>query len=314
MTDATQPAANATGAPDTQPSPTVAFLGLGAMGRPMAANLAGRWPTIVWNRTSSVATAHAAAHGSHAVEDLAEVAAARADVVCTCLPTDAEVAALAAVLGPQLAAGTVWIDHTSGDPAGARDVAAVLASYDVGYLDAPVSGGTDGAARGALTVMVGGDVDDLDVVMPVLDTVSARVVHVGGVGAGMAVKAVNNALLATSLWAAAEGLTALAAQGVMPEAALEVIASSSGRSFATQTLIPERVLDRSFPHTFALALLAKDVRLAGSVLAGAGVDGPVLALVERLTNAAAEELPEADHVELVRLLERAVGVELSSLQ
>ena len=297
-----------------QPTTTtqVAFLGLGAMGRPMAANLAARWPTTVWNRTTSVAEAHAAEHGSRAALDLDEVAGAQ--VVCTCLPTDVEVAALAAVLGPQLSPGTVWIDHTSGDPAGARDIGLLLAGYDVGYLDAPVSGGTDGAARGTLTAMVGGDAEDLAAVTAVLATVAARVVHVGDVGAGMAVKAVNNALLATSLWAAAEGLTALTSQGVAPEAALEVIASSSGRSFATETLIPERVLDRSFPHTFALALLAKDVRLAGSVLAGAGVDGPVLHLVEQLTSAAAVELEGADHVELVRVLERAVGVELSSLQ
>ena len=297
-----------------QPTETtqVAFLGLGAMGRPMAANLAARWPTTVWNRTTSVAEAHAAEHGSRAALELAEVAGAQ--VVCTCLPTDVEVAALATALGPQLAPGTVWIDHTSGDPAGARDVAALLAGYDVGYLDAPVSGGTDGAHRGALTVMVGGHAEDLAAVTPVLDAVAARVVHVGDVGAGMAVKAVNNALLATSLWAAAEGLTALAAQGVAPQAALEVIASSSGRSFATETLIPDRVLDRSFPHTFALALLAKDVRLAGSVLAGAEVDAPVLHLIEQLTSAAAVELEGADHVELVRVVERAVGVELSSLE
>ena len=307
------PTSDATPAAGDDPTRTeVAFIGLGAMGRPMAANLAGRFPTLVWNRSTSVAAQHATAHGTTAVADLVEVA--RAQVVCTCLPTDVEVAAVAGVLGPALSPGTVWLDHTSGDPAGARDIAQLLASYDVGYLDAPVSGGTDGAARGALTTMVGGDAADLAAARHVLDAVAARIVHVGEVGAGMAVKAVNNALLATSLWAAAEGLTALAAQGVAPEAALEVIASSSGRSFATETLIPDRVLDRSFPHTFALALLAKDVRLAGSVLAGAGVDGPVLQLVEKLTNAAAIELEGADHVELVRVRERAVGVELSSVQ
>ncbi len=307
------PTSDATPAVDDAPTSTeVAFLGLGAMGRPMAANLAARYPTRVWNRTTSVAEAHAAAHGSTAVADLAEVAGAQ--VVCSCLPTDVEVAAVAGALAPALAPGTVWVDHTSGNPAGARDIAELLAGHDVGYLDAPVSGGTDGAASGALTTMVGGDADDLATVRAVLDTVAARVVHVGDVGAGMAVKAVNNALLATSLWAAAEGLTALAAQGIAPTSALEVIASSSGRSFATETLFPDRVLDRSFPHTFALALLAKDVRLAGSVLAGGGVDGPVLHLVEQLTSAAAVELEDADHVELVRMLERAVGVELSSLQ
>jgi len=163
-------------------------------------------------------------------------------------------------------------------------------------------------------VMVGGEVEDLDLVRPVLETVAARVVHVGPVSSGMAVKAVNNALLATSLWAAAEGLVALTATGVDPAAALEVIGNSTGRSFATQTLLPERVLTREFPRTFALALLAKDVRLATDVLAQAGVEGQVLSTVEELTTAAAVELGAVDHSELVRWVERAVGVEITSLR
>jgi 3-hydroxyisobutyrate dehydrogenase len=287
----------------------VGFLGLGAMGRPMAANLARLLPTRVWNRTASVATDHAAAHGTVAVatiRDLADV-----DVVVTCLPTDTEVAAIAGELGPALRPGTVWLDHTSGAPAGSRAVAEALAAFDVGYLDAPVSGGTDGALRGELTVMVGGDEQALERVGPLLDAVAARVVHVGPVGAGMAVKAVNNALLATSLWAAAEGLVALQAAGVDASRALEVITASSGRSFATEVLIPERVVTRRFPRTFALALLAKDVDLADGVLAEQGLDGQVLALVARLTAEAAAALgPHADHVELVRLVEAAAEVEL----
>jgi 3-hydroxyisobutyrate dehydrogenase len=287
----------------------VGFIGLGAMGRPMAANLAQHLPTSVWNRTAAVATDHAATHGTLAVADLLDLAVV--DVVASCLPTDAEVAAIAAELGPALRPGTVWLDHTSGAPAGSRAVAEALAAFDVGYLDAPVSGGTDGAERGALTVMVGGDERTLERVGPVLDAVAARVVHVGAVGAGMAVKAVNNALLAASLWAAAEGLVALQAAGVDASRALEVIAASSGRSFATEVLIPERVVTRSFPRTFALSLLAKDVGLAEGVLTEQGLDGQLLALVARLTAGAAEELgPEADHVELVRLVEAAAEVEL----
>ena len=287
----------------------VAYVGLGAMGRPMAANLAARFDTLVWNRTATVARDHAAAHGTTAVGDLAELASA--EVVCTCLPTSREVLAVAEVLAPALAEGTVWLDHTSGDPATTRDVAARLEAAGVAYLDAPVSGGTDGAEAGQLTVMVGGDEAALARVSSVLDAVAARVVRVGPVGAGMAVKAVNNALLATALWAAAEGLLALRAEGVDAATALEVINGSSGRSFATERLLPERVVPRTFPRTFALALLAKDVSIAGEVLAGSPVDSRVLALVDRLTTAAAEELgAEADHTELVRVVEAACGLEL----
>jgi 3-hydroxyisobutyrate dehydrogenase len=289
----------------------IAWVGLGAMGGPMAANLAGRFETLVHNRTVEVAEEHARRNGSRVVRTLGELAAGDPDVVATCLPTTAEVADCAAELGPALAAGTVWIDHTSGDPEATRALAGRLEAHGVALLDAPVSGGTDGAAAGTLTAMVGGDADVLGRVREVLDVVARRVVHVGPVGAGMAVKAVNNALLAASLWASAEGLAALRSAGVPTETALEVINASSGRSFATERLLPERVVPRTFPRTFALALLAKDVGIAGSVLEDAGVDGHVLAEVVRRTTKAAEELgPEADHVELVRIVELAAGIEL----
>jgi 3-hydroxyisobutyrate dehydrogenase len=288
----------------------VGFVGLGAMGRPMAACLADRFDTRVWNRTVAVADAHAQAHGTTAVADLADLG--DVDVLCTCLPTTRQVAAVAQVLGPVLRPGTVWLDHTSGDPAATRDLALELGARDIDYLDAPVSGGTDGAASGSLTIMVGGDVEVLDEVREVLDAMASRVVHVGPTGAGMAVKAVNNTLLATSLWAAAEGLTVLQRLGVDPAAAVEVINASSGRSFASERLIPERVLTREFPATFALQLLAKDVGLAEAVVGEVGVDAPLVALVAELTRAAVDELGgEVDHSALVRVAERRAGVELT---
>ncbi|MFA9431484.1 NAD(P)-dependent oxidoreductase [Egicoccus sp. AB-alg2] len=287
----------------------VGFIGLGAMGAPMAANLAARLDTRVWNRTATVAQAHADAHGSQAVEELTDLAGV--DVVCSCLPTTVEVEAVARVLAPALEEGTVWLDHTSGDPQQARDLAAWLGGQGVDYLDAPVSGGTDGARAGTLTVMVGGDRDALAEVGDVLDAVAGRVVHVGPSGAGMAVKAVNNALLAAALWAAAEGFAALEKAGVPTSVALEVVNASSGRSNGTENLFPQRVVTRAFPNTFALGLLAKDVGLARATLDAAEVEGPVLHLVDRLTAAAASALgPDVDHTELVRMVERATGVEL----
>jgi 3-hydroxyisobutyrate dehydrogenase len=288
----------------------IGFVGLGAMGRPMAARLADRFDTRVWNRTGEVASAHAAEHGTTAVDELTDLA--DVDVLCTCLPTTAEVTAVATVLGPVLRPGTIWLDHTSGDPSATRDLARQLEAADLDLLDAPVSGGTDGAAAGRLTVMVGGDADVLEEVREVLAAMAARVVHVGPTGAGMAVKAVNNTLLATSLWAAAEGLTALKQLGVDPAAALEVINASSGRSFATERLVPERVLTRAFPATFALQLLAKDVGLAEAVVDGAGLGSPLIELVAALTRAAVDELGgEVDHTALVRVAERRAGVELA---
>jgi 3-hydroxyisobutyrate dehydrogenase len=287
----------------------VAFLGLGAMGRPMAANLAAAMPTVVWNRTANVARAHSAEHGSTAVAALADLPPV--DVVCSCLPTHVEVAEVVEATLGLVPEGALWVDHTSADPAASRATAEQLAAVGVRYLDAPVSGGVDGASAGTLTTMVGGDAAAVEAARPVLEVTCGSIVHVGPVGAGMAVKAVNQGLLAASLRAAAEGLVALQRQGVAAHVALDVINAATGRSFATERLLPERAITRAFPHTFGLDLLAKDARLARSVTADAEVDAPLLALVAELTTAASDALPGADHVELVRVVERAAGTELS---
>lgn len=288
----------------------VGYAGVGAMGGPMAMNLGKHFETVVWNRTAARAQAHAEAHGTTAVTELAEIA--DVDVLCTCLPTDVEVKEFAESVLPHLREGAIWLDHTSGAPAGSREIAELLATRGVRYLDAPVSGGTAGAEAGKLTVMIGGDEAVLGEVGEVLDAVAATVVHVGPVGAGMAVKAVNNALMSTSLWAASEGLAALKAAGVESTKALEVINGSSGRSFATEVLIANNVVTRKFTPTFAIELMAKDVKLATTVLDDAGVDGQVIRLVEKLNWNAVEEIGEgASHTAVAKVVERASGVEIS---
>ncbi len=285
----------------------VAFIGLGAMGYPMAGHLARRFPTLVWNRTFEKALRHQAEFGSQAVP-LEGVAEAR--VLFTCLPTTKEVEEVAERLLPHLSPGTYWVDATSGDPEASRRLAGRLKEKGVTYLDAPVSGGTLGAERGTLTVMIGGEEEKVEAVRPYL-AYAAKVVHVGPVGTGHAVKAVNNALLAVNLWAAGEGLLALVKQGVSAERALEAINASSGRSSATENLIPQRVLTRAFPKTFALGLLVKDLGIAMGVLDGEKAPSPLLRLTREVYEMAKRELgPEADHVEALRLLERWGGVEI----
>ncbi|GAA6736317.1 NAD(P)-dependent oxidoreductase [Thermus oshimai] len=285
----------------------VAFLGLGAMGYPMAGHLARRFPTLVWNRTFEKALRHQAEFGSKAVP-LEEVAEAR--VVFTCLPTTKEVAEVAERLFPHLRPGTYWVDATSGEPEASRRLAERLLERGVVYLDAPVSGGTAGAERGTLTVMMGGPEEGVEAVRPYL-AYAKKVVHVGPVGAGHAVKAINNALLAVNLWAAGEGLVALVKQGVSAEKALEVINASSGRSNATENLIPERVLTRAFPKTFALGLLVKDLGIAMGVLDREKAPSPLLRLTRELYEVAKRELGgEADHVEALKVLEAWGGTEI----
>jgi 3-hydroxyisobutyrate dehydrogenase len=296
--------------------PTVSFLGLGAIGRPMAARLASA-PDVsltVWNRTAARAADFARSTGARHADSPA-AAARGADVVITCFPVSADVESL--LDGPDgllagLARDSTLIDCTSGDPASSRRIATRLAEQGIGFLDAPVSGGTIGAEQGTLTVMVGGDPALLDRVRPVLAAFGKNIVHCGDVGAGDALKAVNNALLAVHLWSAAEGLAALAKAGVKPDVALTVINTSSGRSNASMNLFPERVLTRAFPRTFRLALLDKDVGIAAGVAREQKVPAPLLQLTADLFRIAHGALgEEADHVEVVKLVEQWAGAEIS---
>jgi 3-hydroxyisobutyrate dehydrogenase len=290
----------------------VGFLGLGAIGAPMAAHLARRGRLTVWNRTASRATEFAARHGAEAVATPREAAAA--DVVITCLSTSADVASL--LDGPDgllagLRPGALLLDCTSGDPATSRRIAARLAERRIAFADAPVSGGTNGAEAGTLTVMVGAEPAVFERARPVLEAFSRRVEHVGPIGAGDALKAVNNAFLALNILALGEGLVALAKVGVAPRVALDVINASSGRSFVSEVLVPERVLTGSWPRAFRLALLDKDVAIAAGLLAQAGVAGPLVERVSSLLGQARATLGEAaDYLDPIRLSEQRAGVEL----
>ena len=295
---------------------SVAFLGLGAIGAPMAAHVARAGHTLsVWNRTVARATDSAAAAAGARVATSAADAVRNADIVITCLPESSDVAQLLADEdGAMLAAlrsGTLFIDCTSGDPGTSRRIAADLESRGVAFIDAPVSGGVVGAEAGKLTVMVGGAVESLERARPVLDAFAGKIVHCGVTGAGHALKAVNNALLALHIWSTAEGLATALKAGVRPDVALDVINASSGRSNASMNLFPERVLTGAFPRTFRLALLDKDAGIAADMARSQKTPAPTLQLAADLMRIAHLELgDEADHVEAVRLVERWAGVEL----
>lgn len=290
---------------------TVAFLGLGAIGTPMARHLAAPpFALRVWNRTAAKAADFAKAHGAIRADTPSDAARGAAFVV-TCLPTSADVEALLdgpAGLEAGLQDGAVLVDCTSGDPATSRRIAARLAKHGVGFLDAPVSGGVAGAEIGSLTVMVGGDPKILERAMPVIDAFGEKVVHCGPIGSGHALKAVNQAMLAVHIWSLGEGLAALARAGVDPAVALDVINASSGRSNTSQNLFPQRVLTRAFPRTFRLALLDKDVGIAARAQREQKVPSPMIQLAAELMSMAHRELgEEADHVEAVKVIERMAG-------
>jgi 3-hydroxyisobutyrate dehydrogenase len=294
----------------------IAFLGLGAIGTPMARHLVDpRFELAVWNRTREKAMAFAGAGANVRVAASPLDAGKGAEFVITCLPASPDVESVLDGPGGLLAGlerGSVLVDCTSGDPATSRRIAARLAERGVEFIDAPVSGGVIGAEKGKLTVMVGGDAAVFERVRPVLAAFGEKIVHCGPVGSGHALKAVNNAMLAVHIWSAAEGLAALTRAGVKPAVALDVINASSGRSNASQNLFPERVLTRAFPRTFRLALLDKDVGIAAAVAKEQRVPAPLIALTAELFRAAHNALgEEADHVEAVRFLEQLAQVEIA---
>src|SRR3990170_7041334 len=262
----------------------VAFLGLGDLGGLMAAHLTrSPFSLTVWNRTDSKARRFGADH-SVSVAGSPREAVADAEVVVTCLPSSAEVEAV--LHGEQgmleaLERGAVLLDCTSGDPATSRSIAAELSTRGVGFIDAPVSGGTTAAKAGTLTVMWGGSESDFERARPLVEAFGEKIVHAGGVGSGDALKAVNNALLAVHILSTGEGLAMLVKAGVDPRVALDVINSSSGRSNTSENLIPQRVLTRAFPRTFRLALLDKDIGIAESLGLELGLETPVISLAAK---------------------------------
>jgi len=261
---------------------TVAFIGLGAMGYRMAAHLPKHFDTVyVWNRNFEKAKQHATEFGTQAVE-LEQ--AAQADIIFSCLPTSQDVDTL--IKNLNIKQGAIWVDCTSGVPEAAQQLTQYLAQQNISFLDAPVSGQTIGAENATLTFMVGGSSEAFQTALPAMQAMGKLIKHVGDSGAGFAVKAINNMMMAIHLCAAAEGFTTLKAHGVDLHAALDCINASSGKSGVTETALPQRILNRSFPLTFALPLLAKDTGIAIDLVREAKLAAPIIGLTQNLIQAA----------------------------
>ena len=286
---------------------SVAFIGLGAMGYRMAAHLPKHFDTVyVWNRSFDKAEQHAAKFGTIAAE-LSQ--AVQADIIFSCLPTSQDVESLIDTV--QIKSGSIWIDCTSGVPEAAKRIAQKLKAQNIDFLDAPVSGQTIGAENATLTFMVGGDVNAFERASSAMAAVGKLIQHVGDSGAGFAVKAINNMLLAVNLCSVAEGFSTLKAHGVNLNAALDCINASSGKSLVTENIFPQRVLSREFPLTFALPLLAKDTGIALDLVHQAKLPAPVLALTQSLIQAAnLSAEPNSDFSAAIKMYENWTKITL----
>jgi 3-hydroxyisobutyrate dehydrogenase len=253
----------------------VAFAGLGAMGQPMAGHLArAGLLAAVWNRTHAKAEAVAAELGVAAPASIADFARSP-NVIALCVPADADVLALAREIAAHAAKGTIIIDHSTVSSTTARAAADILAASGCTLLDAPVSGGVEGAKNGKLSIMVGGDADALVRVRPVLDCYAARISHMGDVGAGQNTKAVNQVLVAGIAQAVCEGLALSEKLGLDAERLLPTLLAGA----ASNWFLDKRgatMLKNEFSVGFKLALLHKDLKIVRELAVAAGTDRSVI--------------------------------------
>jgi 2-hydroxy-3-oxopropionate reductase len=292
---------------------TIAFIGLGIMGAPMARNLLAAGDRVIAvNRTRAKVDAFVG-DGGEAAETVAE-AVAHADVIITMLPDSPDVEAV--VLGDDgvianARAGALLIDASSIAPESSRRIAAACAARGILALDAPVSGGEQGAVDGTLSIMVGGDAAAFEQARPVLDVLGTTVVHVGPAGSGQTVKAANQLIVAGTIQLVAEALVLLDKHGVDLEPAVQVLRGG---------LAGNRILDRKadsmrehrFQPGFRIDLHHKDL---GIVLAAARATGtvlPVSALVDQLlASARANGHGDLDHSALLLGVEQLSAHEIA---
>ncbi len=266
---------------------SIAFLGLGVMGGPMAAHLARAGHRVTgWNRSAERGEAWLARFGGeeldlHLATNIA-AAVSDADVVLTCLGNDADVASV--LLGDggavaQMRAGALLIDHTTISPAMARSIAAEADARGVLAVDAPVSGGQAGAENGKLAVMCGGSEQAVSAALPVMQAYAARIVHIGGAGAGQGAKAVNQLCIAGTLAGLAEGLRLAQASGLDTTKVLEAIGGGAAQSWQMDNRWPT-MAKGEFDFGFAIDWMRKDLAIALTEAREHGLDLPMAALVD----------------------------------
>lgn len=284
----------------------IGFIGLGAMGYPMARHLAKEHEVIVWNRTREKGERHAREHGTKLAKDLADVA--NADVVITMLPTSKEVDEIVDKLMPHLKKGTLFIDATSGDPNVSRETAKRLVARGVEFVDAPVTGAVVGAENATLTIMIGGSPEAFERAKEILRLCGKTIIHVGPVGSGHAIKVLTNSIMGATVWITSECLLLAKQLGIDIKTALAVTNAGSGRSNASENLLPKRLVEHQWPLVFKLAHHDKDIRIAASLAHQQHASTPMLALTSQLFTAALHELGEkADYIEVAKIVAKMNG-------
>jgi 3-hydroxyisobutyrate dehydrogenase len=280
---------------------TVGFIGIGNMGRPMAANLVkGGYQVVAYDVNADRAAQFAKDVGAKSAATLVEFGKS-VDAIVTMLPTGKEVRAVlleaeGGALATNLPKGAIVIDMSSADPVGTRALHADLAKNNIVLVDAPVSGGVPRATDGSLAIMIGGDPAAIEEAKPVLAKMGTRLFDVGGPGNGHAMKALNNFVAGTGFIAVAEAVLVGKKFGLDPAVMIDIMNVSTGKNFNTENVVKQHVISRQFASGFALGLLAKDVGIAADLAKAIDVNAPLARLSSALLGEARDKVgAEKDH-------------------
>jgi 3-hydroxyisobutyrate dehydrogenase len=289
----------------------VAVIGLGTMGAPMARNLlkAG-YKVTVHNRTRERETPLIQA-GAQAAASPAQAAAA-AEIILTCVSDTPDVEDV--LVGDEgvirrASAGSLLIDMSTISPTVTRNLAQQLAAQGILMLDAPVSGGSEGAAQGTLSIMVGGEADQVQRAMPVLSVLGRTITHVGPIGAGQLTKAINQIIVAGTYWAVAEGITLGLKAGLDMEKVIQAVGNGAAGSWGL-TNRSGNMIQNQYPLGFRVRLHRKDLLIALEAARELGVALPAAALVEQMeTGLIGQGFGDEDISALARSLRQWSGLE-----
>ena len=290
--------------------PSIGFVGIGTMGRPMAMNIrqAG-YPLTIFDINHKEAQDFATETGAKAVSSPGDLASC--DIIVTMLPNGAIVRDVLTVMDDgawlnKARPGAIVVDMSSSAPTGTRELGAQLAARGIILIDAPVSGAQPRALSGTLTIMIGGDdADAIERVKPLLSAMGDRLFETGGLGCGHAAKALNNYVAATAYAATAEACLIARRFGLDEHTLVDILNVSTGKSFVSEVVMKEHVVDGKYATGFAMSLLTKDVRIAEELGQSVALDAPVLRLLRQRWELANEALGDsADHSEAIKAWER----------
>lgn len=280
---------------------TVACIGLGNMGGHMARNLVAAGLDVVAADLDPSKVQSVVEAGARPARSPAD-AVDGADLVMTSLPGPKQIEAVAAEILPEMRAGSIWVELSTGDLDCARRVGSLAAEVQVGVLDAPVSGGWEGAEAGTLTVLVGGEANSFETALPVLNIIGSKIEHLGPHGAGYVAKISQVMLCYLNSVCLTEALILGVKGGVDPAKMLDIIQHSTGRSYVAERYGPE-ILNGGYDDTFDLGLAVKDLRLAtglaSSVHAELSFTAEVFALYARAEERYGYDAPHLLAVQMI---------------